>query len=276
MPPCRVLAQDEPGPVERAGEDPGRLRADRSAASTCTARHCCQTIEPARVATRATMIIAVSRAAPRCGATRRAHGACGSDSWRDQVSRTRLPFEAAAGREADDDAHAGRQHRARPRRRSGGRRRCGDRKLRLVERRLAVRPGIALEEIDVPLVDAGRARATVPARCPGTAGCAASCPADSASSSLPGRPSVARPSRAHRGPQRPVDDLQAAFGAAHQPDVLAVAAERRHRGASPGSRRGPAPIARPPSRGEASARAGPGSPPACGRCRRRPATPSAT
>jgi len=47
---------------------PERIHADcvraRSAASTWIARHCCHTIDPASVATRATMIIAVSSAAP--------------------------------------------------------------------------------------------------------------------------------------------------------------------------------------------------------------------
>ena len=48
---------------------PRRIHCDcatlRSADSTCTARHCCQTMDEAMVTTMVTMTIAASRAAPR-------------------------------------------------------------------------------------------------------------------------------------------------------------------------------------------------------------------
>ena len=162
---------------------PERIHADcvraRSAASTWIARHCCQTIEPASVATSATMIIAVSRAAPRWRPRQRdrrwrasAHGAI-------SVSRTRLPARPLPGakprttRTPLGNAGVGA---ARP---AAGR--LGAVGSDDVAGRLAVGPGVALEEVDLPLLEAGRARAAGRARCPGTAACAASCPAARAS-----------------------------------------------------------------------------------------------
>ena len=272
----RVLAQDEAGPVERAGEDPGRLRCaparrPRPAPRATAARPS----TPASVATRVTMIIAVSRAAPRWPAPATAAARCHCCGKRRHgaisTSRTRLPLRPLPGAKVSTMRTPGRQEPG-----VAGRRRRRRWPATASAGRLAVAPGVALEEVDLP-----RSR---PASGAELARLVAlellrAQPAllqVRSSSSRPGRPSAARPSSWLSGSQRPGDDLQAAFGAARQAHALAVAGERRHGGRSPGSPPGPAPTARSPSRGAASARAAPGSTRAPARCRRRPARPSAT
>lgn len=97
-------------PVERAVEDPGRLhaRARSGRLPTCTARHCCQTIDAASVTTSVTMISAVSSAAPCCrwGACR-LHG-----SGTEQRIAGERAVQAAARRESEHDPHP-RRRRAR-------------------------------------------------------------------------------------------------------------------------------------------------------------------
>src|SRR5262249_33157395 len=127
----------------------------RSAASTCTARHCCQTIAAASVAISVTMIMAVSSAAPRWRLLMTAmcrFMAMTSGPEQDVANQTAVP--AAARCEAQHQSHAlgqglaggGGTHAARRRRCRGGD----------IAGRLAVAPRVALIEVDLPLRQPGQ------------------------------------------------------------------------------------------------------------------------
>ena len=116
----------------------------RSAASTWIARHCCHTMPAVKVATSATIIIASSSAAPRCGrAGGPLHGVCGASTMSrvsvapPTVRTSRTPVGSCSPAAA-------------PRPSAGGR----------IARGLRIAPAVAAEEEDLGLAIRGAVSST--------------------------------------------------------------------------------------------------------------------
>ena len=178
-PAARVFAQDQARPVERAGEDPGRLRARALGGLDLDRAPLLPDHAAASVATSVTMTIASSSAAPRLRAWRRAalrmlRLTAPLRRERD-VARQRCRSRPLPSREAR--APGARRSAAAALRRTAlaGRRRARRRLADAVAARLRVAPGVAAVEVDLPARRRRRARAAGRPRCPATAGCAASC-----------------------------------------------------------------------------------------------------
>ena len=210
MPPVLgVLAQDQAGPVERAREDPRRLRArplgrlDLDRAPLLPDHRAGQGGDQGDddhrgEQGRAALAARAPADARRCRAAIGVMARC-------RVSRTRLPLRPLPGAKASTRrTPLGSAWRCGAAPCRAGRRAAGD-----VAGRLAVRPGVALEEVDLPLLEAGQRLQLAGLAALELLACAASSPAARCVVVTGGPAQRCHIALRRVGAQRPGDDLHA-------------------------------------------------------------------